>query len=117
MANQNFGKTIITNHFAPDVIGANRPYNWATSFGIQQEVHQGVAVNTQDMAIQEGMGPICDRSKEFLGTSDKAIVAMRRSSGAGYRPERAGAPRRRSVCRSRAFRRLSNASAAHGRPA
>ena len=24
------------------------------------------------------MGPICDRSKEFLGTSDKAIVAMRR---------------------------------------
>ena len=24
------------------------------------------------------MGPICDRSKEFLGSSDKAIVAMRR---------------------------------------
>jgi len=24
------------------------------------------------------MGPICDRSKEFLGTSDKAIVALRR---------------------------------------
>jgi hypothetical protein len=45
MANQNFGKTIITNHFAPDVIGGNRPYNWATSFGIQQEVHQGVAVS------------------------------------------------------------------------
>jgi phenylpropionate dioxygenase-like ring-hydroxylating dioxygenase large terminal subunit len=35
-------------------------------------------VNTQDYALQEGMGPICDRSKEFLGTSDKAIVAMRR---------------------------------------
>jgi hypothetical protein len=35
-------------------------------------------VNTQDFALQEGMGPICDRSKEFLGTSDKAIVAMRR---------------------------------------
>lgn len=39
----------------------------------------GIAgVNTQDFALQEGMGPICDRSKEFLGTSDKAIVGMRR---------------------------------------
>jgi len=37
-----------------------------------------VGVNTQDFALQEGMGPIVDRSKEFLGTSDKAIVAMRR---------------------------------------
>jgi phenylpropionate dioxygenase-like ring-hydroxylating dioxygenase large terminal subunit len=37
-----------------------------------------VGVNTQDFALQEGMGPICDRSKEFLGTSDKAIVAARR---------------------------------------
>ncbi len=35
-------------------------------------------VNTQDFALQEGMGQIVDRSKEFLGTSDKAIVAMRR---------------------------------------
>ncbi|MBO0748229.1 MAG: hypothetical protein J2O47_07755, partial [Acidimicrobiaceae bacterium] len=35
-------------------------------------------VNTQDVAIQEGMGPIVDRSKEFLGTTDKAIVAARR---------------------------------------
>jgi phthalate 4,5-dioxygenase oxygenase subunit len=37
-----------------------------------------VGVNTQDFALQEGMGQICDRSKEFLGSSDKAIVAMRR---------------------------------------
>lgn len=35
-------------------------------------------INTQDMALQEGMGAIVDRSKEFLGSSDKAIVAMRR---------------------------------------
>lgn len=35
-------------------------------------------VNTQDMALQEGMGPIVDRSKEILGTSDKAIITMRR---------------------------------------
>jgi hypothetical protein len=39
----------------------------------------GIAgVNTQDFALQEGMGPIADRSREFLGTSDKAIVALRR---------------------------------------
>ena len=35
-------------------------------------------VNTQDYALQEGMGKIVDRSRENLGTSDKAIVAMRR---------------------------------------
>jgi hypothetical protein len=35
-------------------------------------------VNTQDFAIQEGMGPIVDRSAEYLGTSDRAIVTMRR---------------------------------------
>jgi len=37
-----------------------------------------VGINTQDFALQEGMGPICDRSKEFVGSSDKAVVAMRR---------------------------------------
>jgi phthalate 4,5-dioxygenase oxygenase subunit len=35
-------------------------------------------VNTQDFALQEGMGPIVDRSKEHLGSSDKAIVILRR---------------------------------------
>jgi phthalate 4,5-dioxygenase len=34
-------------------------------------------VNTQDFALQEGMGPIVDRSKEHLGTSDRAIIVMR----------------------------------------
>jgi nitrite reductase/ring-hydroxylating ferredoxin subunit len=34
-------------------------------------------VNTQDFALQEGMGPICDRSQEHLGTSDRAIIAAR----------------------------------------
>jgi len=42
-----------------------------TSTGIE-------GVNTQDIAIQEGMGPIVDRSREYLGTSDKAIIAMRK---------------------------------------
>ena len=35
-------------------------------------------INTQDMALQEGMGPIVDRSKEYLGTSDRAITVLRR---------------------------------------
>src|SRR6266496_6166913 len=37
-----------------------------------------VGLNTQDYAVQEGMGPILDRSKEHLGSSDKAIIAARR---------------------------------------
>lgn len=34
-------------------------------------------LNTQDFALQEGMGPICDRSREHLGTSDRAIIRLR----------------------------------------
>ena len=34
-------------------------------------------INTQDVALQEGMGPIADRTKEHLGTTDRAIIAMR----------------------------------------
>src|ERR1700722_6285472 len=36
-----------------------------------------VGLNTQDYALQEGMGKIVDRSKKHLGTSDKAIIACR----------------------------------------
>ncbi len=35
-------------------------------------------IREQDLAVQEGMGPIYDRSKERLGTSDTAIIAARR---------------------------------------
>jgi phenylpropionate dioxygenase-like ring-hydroxylating dioxygenase large terminal subunit len=35
-------------------------------------------INTQDFAVQEGMGPITDRSKEYLGATDRAVVTMRR---------------------------------------
>ena len=42
------------------------------------QTYSGIkGVNTQDMALQEGMGPICDRSQEHLGTSDRAIIAAR----------------------------------------
>jgi hypothetical protein len=33
--------------------------------------------NTQDFAVQEGMGAISDRTNEHLGTSDRAVIAMR----------------------------------------
>jgi hypothetical protein len=36
-----------------------------------------VGINTQDYALQEGMGQIADRSLEHLGTTDKAIIAAR----------------------------------------
>jgi phthalate 4,5-dioxygenase len=35
-------------------------------------------VSEQDLAVQESMGPICDRSKEHLGSSDLGIIATRR---------------------------------------
>ena len=35
-------------------------------------------VNDQDRSIQESMGPIYDRRKEHLGTSDLAIITARR---------------------------------------
>ena len=38
----------------------------------------GRIFNVQDTAIVEGSGPIVDRTKEFLGPSDKAIIAARR---------------------------------------
>ena len=35
-------------------------------------------INTQDRAIQEGMGAIVDRSREHLGPADRAIIQARR---------------------------------------
>jgi phenylpropionate dioxygenase-like ring-hydroxylating dioxygenase large terminal subunit len=35
-------------------------------------------LNTQDLAAQESMGPIVDRTREHLGSTDKAIIAVRR---------------------------------------
>jgi hypothetical protein len=35
-------------------------------------------IGEQDMACQESMGPIYDRTREHLGSSDTAVIAMRR---------------------------------------
>lgn len=37
-----------------------------------------LGASIQDRAVQESMGPIIDRSKEHLGTSDKAVIFYRR---------------------------------------
>jgi phenylpropionate dioxygenase-like ring-hydroxylating dioxygenase large terminal subunit len=43
------------------------------------ESYTGIrGINTQDMAIQESMGPVADRSAEHLGSSDRAVIATRR---------------------------------------
>jgi phenylpropionate dioxygenase-like ring-hydroxylating dioxygenase large terminal subunit len=57
--------------------------NKSNDYKIDREVQRtktftGIpGINTQDIALQEGMGPICDRSQEHLGTSDKAIIVAR----------------------------------------
>jgi hypothetical protein len=38
----------------------------------------GRIFNTQDVAIVEGSGAILDRTQEYLGSSDKAIITCRR---------------------------------------
>ena len=39
----------------------------------------GIAgINTQDYALQEGMGAIVDRTKEHVGTTDRAIILLRK---------------------------------------
>jgi phthalate 4,5-dioxygenase oxygenase subunit len=57
--------------------------NLANDFHIDRQMQKTknftgiVGINTQDFALQQGMGTIVDRSKEHLGTSDKAIIALR----------------------------------------
>ncbi len=62
-------------------------------------------VNTQDVAVQEGMGAIADRTREHLGTSDRAIVVMRRLLHEATRAIEAGlGPRGRDPESHRAIR-------------
>jgi phthalate 4,5-dioxygenase len=46
----------------------------------------------QDMACQESMGPVVDRTREHLGTSDIAIIRMRRRMLEALRRFEAGEP-------------------------
>jgi len=65
--------------------GSYRPiHNKQNDYLIDREVQRyrstsGIeGIGNQDSAIQESMGPIVDRSREVLGSSDTAIVAFRK---------------------------------------
>ncbi|MFI5266521.1 MAG: Rieske 2Fe-2S domain-containing protein [Chloroflexota bacterium] len=57
-----------------------RANNWLIDREVQRtKTFTGIAgQNTQDLAVQESMGPIVDRSQEYLGGTDRAITALRR---------------------------------------
>lgn len=50
----------------------------------------GRIFNMQDTAIVEGSGAIVDRTREFLGPSDRAIIAARRQVLRAIRDVQAG---------------------------
>jgi phthalate 4,5-dioxygenase len=58
--------------------------NASNDFNLSRERQKTVnytgieGVNTQDMAVQESMGAIYDRTQEHLGSADTAIIQMRR---------------------------------------
>jgi phthalate 4,5-dioxygenase oxygenase subunit len=62
----------------------HREYTAENDYGIDRDeqrstTYSGVAeFASQDLMVTESMGPIYDRTQERLGTSDKAIIRMRR---------------------------------------
>ena len=58
----------------------NQDVDWLIDRNVQKsETFSGIdGINNQDHAVQESMGPIVDRSKENLGTTDAAVIATRR---------------------------------------
>jgi len=59
-------------------------WNRGNDYGLDRDMQNIVnytgikGIPNQDAAVQESMGPIADRSRETLGTSDKAIIAFRK---------------------------------------
>jgi phthalate 4,5-dioxygenase oxygenase subunit len=75
------------NSFTTDIDPANgfqavrnRANDWMIDRKLQKtDTFTGIwGINTQDRAVQETMGPIVDRTKEHLGASDRAVIAMRK---------------------------------------
>jgi phthalate 4,5-dioxygenase oxygenase subunit len=59
----------------------NRDNNWLQDRAAMRrgESHTGIiGVSREDIAVQESMGPILDRTKERLGVSDTAVIRFRR---------------------------------------
>jgi phthalate 4,5-dioxygenase oxygenase subunit len=67
-----YGRYNITQNFGNDfLIDREAQRNWVSYTGI-------VGIRQQDMAMTESMGPIMDRSREHLGTTDQLIIRTRR---------------------------------------
>lgn len=70
------------NDFIPGTFHLKK--NLSNDFMIDRELQRNktytgiTGISTQDVAVQEGMGPIVDRSKELLASSDLAVVRLRR---------------------------------------
>jgi phthalate 4,5-dioxygenase oxygenase subunit len=74
--------------FGPAQVGRNgiipRRYTAENDYGIDRSEQRDVTYSgvrefiSQDFMVTESMGPIYDRTQERLGTSDKAIIRMRR---------------------------------------
>jgi phenylpropionate dioxygenase-like ring-hydroxylating dioxygenase large terminal subunit len=58
----------------------NLDVDWKIDRKVQkEETFSGIdGINNQDQAVQESMGPIVDRSKEHLSSTDAAVIATRR---------------------------------------
>ena len=58
----------------------NRDNNYMLDRAAQKnDTFTGISgIPNQDAAVQESMGPIVDRNREYLGQSDSAIIAWRR---------------------------------------
>jgi phthalate 4,5-dioxygenase oxygenase subunit len=75
---------------------ANGANNYLVDRDVQRtKTFTGIAgINTQDFAIQEGMGQIVDRSLEVLGSTDKAISTARQLFAEAMDEAAAGRPLR-----------------------
>jgi phthalate 4,5-dioxygenase oxygenase subunit len=73
------------NGFPLAIPGTHRPQaNRQNDYLIDRDVQRGTTttgirgIRVQDLAMVEGLGPIVDRTREHLGSSDAALIAMRR---------------------------------------
>ena len=73
------------NGFPLAIPGTHRPEaNSANDYLIDRNVQRTATttgirgIRVQDLAMVEGLGPISDRTREHLGSSDAALIAMRR---------------------------------------
>ncbi len=59
-------------------------WNKDNDYGLDRDMQRNVnytgieGIPNQDAAVQESMGPIADRNRETLATSDQAIIAFRK---------------------------------------